>query len=160
MNGDFLSIKDAAERTSKSPDSIRRMIKALLLEDADTPHIRREELRNGSTKYYISTEYLADYLAPSQKIHTAHKLDANSAPPMQEQTTNPDVISALIQQLTEKDHQIDELNERLREAHVLAASDPQRLLLLEGSQTTEPAPDQQPKRRRFFWQRRDRHVTP
>src|SRR5437868_556874 len=98
MNDDFLSIKDAAERTNKSPDSIRRMIKALLLEDANSPHIQREEIRNGSTKYYISTEYLADHLAPMQKNHVAHKFNANLAPPMQEQTTNPDVIAALIQQ--------------------------------------------------------------
>lgn len=155
MNDDFLSIKDAAERTNKSADSIRRMLKSLLLAEPNTPHIKQEQLANGSTKYYISTSYLADHLAPTQKIHVAPKLtQPDMQPEMQGTTQLTEIIQLLRQQLDEKDRQIAKFQEDAHEKNVLLGNLQQQLLL---EAPHKPEQQQQPettKQHRFLWFKR------
>lgn len=64
----MLTINDAAKLTGKHPDTIRRLVKRLLKEDAEANTNIKQELINGGFSYHIAKEYLLNHLQVTSAI--------------------------------------------------------------------------------------------
>lgn len=134
----FLTVKDAAKKTGKSPSSIRRLIYPILDDDQhpDRHHIepdvataRELRLQGENFAWKISEEFLARVVPESPAKTTATNKSAESP------RENTDaIVDILRKQLDIKDQQIAAqnevikgLSERVREGNILMGSLQQQL---------------------------------
>jgi hypothetical protein len=95
--------------------------------------VRFEMLKTGKEKIYLSEDFLNSYFNSSNENKATNS--SNS------------IIDILHEQLKAKDSQISDLNERLKEAHILVNNLENKLSI---ALPTPPEP--QPKKRKFlFW---------
>lgn len=100
---DYITIKEAVSLTGKSEATIRRLVKKAI---AGKPKKAKKEKTASGYQWHISKEFILS--------ETDNKSSNETIDP-QESTT----IQALLKQLEIKDKQIEELNNRLREANIL-----------------------------------------
>ena len=151
MAREYLTIKEASEITGKSLITIRRLIKKL-----KEPDIKKEKINTGYI-WLISKEYLTTHLAVQLTVHFTDKkaksttnqeqIQADKEPYQNGQVDNQltNFIEFLKEQLREKDRQIAEINNRLKESNVINI----------GLQTRLSLPDKKPNifTRLFFKQK-------
>ena len=125
MAKEYLTIKEASEITGKSLVTIRRLVKKL-----KEPDIKKEKINTGYI-WLISKEYLTTHLAVQLTVHFTDKKAKSTTIQEQIQTDKEpyqnehvdsqltNFIEFLKEQLREKDQQITELNNRLKEANIL-----------------------------------------
>lgn len=129
----YLTIKEAVIYTGKSESTLRKLAREN--KGSKSKGVKLERLKTGKEKIYLSQDFLNSYFN-SSKENTA----TNSA-------TN--ILDILHEQLKAKDSQISDLNERLKEAHILVNNLENKLSI---ALPTHPEP--QPKKRKFlFWSR-------
>jgi len=127
----YLTIKEAVIYTGKSESTLRKLAREN--KGSKSKGVKFERLKTGHEKITFSEEFLNSYFN-SSKESTA----TNSA-------TN--ILDILHEQLKAKDLQISDLNERLKEAHMLVNNLENKLSI-----ALPPPPEPQPKKRRFlFW---------
>lgn len=141
----FLTVKEAAERTGRSPSSIRRLLRPITNDDAHPDRVQVQpsveevrQLRPGqSFAWRLSEELIQKY---ARLVEEQGSGGATSRP---SSTTDAQLIAVLREQLASKDGHIAELtatinkhadnyaglSERLRESNVLLANMQQRLAL-------------------------------
>ena len=151
MAKEYLTIKEASEITGKSLVTIRRLIKKL-----KEPDVKKEKINTGYI-WLISKEYLTTHLAVQLTVHFTDKkaksttnqeqIQADKEPYQNGQVDNQltNFIEFLKEQLREKDRQIAEINNRLKESNVINI----------GLQTRLSLPDKKPNifTRLFFKQK-------
>ena len=140
MAKEYLTIKEASEITGKSLVTIRRLIKKL-----KEPDVKKEKINTGYI-WLISKEYLTTHLAVQLTVHFTDKkaksttnqeqIQADKEPYQNGQVDNQltNFIEFLKEQLREKDRQIAEINNRLKESNVINI----------GLQTRLSLPDKKP----------------
>lgn len=133
----YLTIKEAVIYTGKSESTLRKLAREN--KGSKSKGVKLERLKTGKEKIYLSQDFLNSYFN-SSKENTATNSATNSA-------TN--ILDILHEQLKAKDSQISDLNERLKEAHILVNNLENKLSI---ALPTHPEP--QPKKRKFlFWSR-------
>ena len=151
----FLTVKEAARLTGKSPSSIRRVIYPIIHDDAHTdrqhvvPSVEEAQalrLKGENFAWRISEELLQREIpvtAPSEKPHA-------SSPVMSE--GHSELLAMLREELQIKNRQITQqtemlskqmelingLSERLREGNILIGSLQQRMALSDGTTREKP----------------------
>lgn len=151
---DFLTVKEAARLTGKSPSSIRRVIYPIIRDDKhpDRHHVQPTpaEALNLRTKGENFAWRLSEQLL-RREIHTNPALEkGTAASPHRGQTHDAggELLAMLRRELDIKNHQITQqselikgqmdlisgLSERLREGNILIGSLQQRLALPAGKQ--------------------------
>ena len=129
----YLTIKEAVIYTGKSESTLRKLAREN--KGSKSKGVKLEMLKTGKEKIYLSQDFLNSYFN-SSKENTA----TNSA-------TN--ILDILHEQLKAKDLQISDLNERLKEAHILVNNLENKLSI-----ALPMPPEPQPKKRKFlFWSR-------
>jgi len=154
----FVTVKEAAQRTGKSPSSIRRVIYPILddPQHPDRAHIqpsvddaRELRLRGENFAWRISEEFLDRAIPPVSQAEQGKEPKAGSR--------ESDLVSLLRRELEIKNQQITQhaelvsrqmellnaLSERLREGNLLMGSLQQRLTLAEKN-AAPPVVDAQP----------------
>lgn len=125
----YLTIKEAVQYTGKSESTLRKLAREN--KGSKSKGVRFERLKTGHEKILFSSEFLNSYFNSSNNSHTT-SLEATT-------------LSILHEQLKAKDLQISDLNERLKEAHILVNN-------LENKLSIALPPPTEPKKRRFlFW---------
>lgn len=160
---EFLTVKDAARLTGKSPSSIRRIIYPIIHDDshADRTHIepsveevRKLRMQGENFAWRLSKELLDRELPPTQPGEKIERHDHSSTP-----HAEAELIAMLRRELEIKNQQIAQhsemlgkqmelisgLSERLREGNVLIGSLQQRLALTDGRNST-PVETVKPKK--------------
>lgn len=155
----FLTVKEAAQRTGKSPSSIRRVIYPILEDPQhpDRPQIqpsvedaRELRLRGENFAWRISEELLDRAIPPESQTHAGKE-------PKGAHADESDLVAMLRRELEIKNQQISQhaelvsrqmellnaLSERLREGNMLLGSLQQRLSLAEKN-AAPPVVDAQP----------------
>ncbi len=145
----FLTVKEAAKLTGKSPSSIRRVIYPIIHDDANadrqqiSPSVEEAQvlrLKGENFAWRISEELLqreVPVTAPSEKQTTSPAMnDGHSellAMLREELQIKNQQIRQQTEMLTKQMELINGLSERLREGNVLTASLQQHLALTDGS---------------------------
>lgn len=125
----YLTIKEAVQYTGKSESTLRKLAREN--KGSKSKGVRFERLKTGHEKILFSSEFLNSYFNSSNNSQTT--------------TLEATTLSILHEQLKAKDLQISDLNERLKEAHILVNNLENKLSI-----ALPPAPE--PKKRRFlFW---------
>lgn len=101
---DYITIKEAVSLTGKSEATIRRLVKKAT---SGKPKKAKKEKTASGYQWFISKEFILS--------ETGNKTSNEKIDPQENTTT----IQALLKQLEVKDRQIEELNNRLREANIL-----------------------------------------
>lgn len=127
----YLTIKEAVIYTGKSESTLRKLARDN--KGSKAKGVRFEKLKTGYEKITFSEDFLNSYFNSSTANTTTNS------------TTS--IIDILHEQLKAKDLQISDLNERLKEAHILVNNLENKLSI------ALPTPsDPEPKKRRFlFW---------
>jgi hypothetical protein len=162
---EFLTVKDAAQKTGKSSSSIRRVIYPILKDDShpDRQHVRpspeeaRELRLKGENFPWRLSQELLDREVASKPVATAEGNTGGGGDEAMLHEVNAmlrEQLQIAQQQLQVKDHQIADLseitkslNERLREGNILMGSLQKQLgTASSGGHVTEakPAPRPQP----------------
>lgn len=134
----FLTVKDAAQKTGKSPSSVRRLIYPILEDDQhpDRHHIepnvataRELRLKGDNFAWKISEEFLARVIP-----ETPEKSTGSTKSPESNRENTDAIVDILRKQLDIKDQQIAAqnevikgLSERVREGNILMGSLQQQL---------------------------------
>lgn len=125
----YLTIKEAVQYTGKSESTLRKLAREN--KGSKSKGVRFERLKTGHEKILFSSEFLNSYFNSSNNSQTT--------------TLEATTLSILHEQLKAKDLQISDLNERLKEAHILVNN-------LENKLSIALPPPPEPKKRRFlFW---------
>lgn len=118
MVKEYLTIKEACDITGKSNITIRRLIKKL-----QKPDVKKKKVSTGFI-YLISKDFLTTQLITQEPIHLTTQKDKNDVIQAENQTTQ--LITQLTtqndflrEQIKEKDKQIGEINNRLKESNVI-----------------------------------------
>jgi len=120
MEKQFISIKQACNDFNKSLSTIRRIVK-----ESPTNEIKREKLKTGHEKIYISNEYLKEYFNNSKEsIHNNNSEGShsnNSVNSSNEQLTKSleETIQILKNELDAKNKQIESFLQRQYESNVI-----------------------------------------
>jgi len=120
MEKQFISIKQACNDFNKSLSTIRRIVK-----ESPTNEIKREKLKTGHEKIYISNEYLKEYFNNSKEsIHNNNSEGShsnNSVNSSNEQLTKSleETIQILKNELDAKNKQIEGFLQRQYESNVI-----------------------------------------
>lgn len=120
MEKQFISIKQACNDFNKSLSTIRRIVK-----ESPKNEIKREKLKTGHEKIYISNEYLKEYFNNSKEsIHNNNSEDShsnNSVNSSNEQLTKSleETIQILKNELDAKNKQIESFLQRQYESNVI-----------------------------------------
>ena len=119
----WLTIKEAVQFTGKSESTLRKLAK--------TKHkgVKFETLATGHKKILFSEDFL------SSKFNSSFNSSQDNT-----------ALELLREQLNVKDRQIELLNERLQEAHILTANLENKLSL-----ALPPPPEQRQRKRFLFW---------
>jgi negative regulator of replication initiation len=155
---DFISIEEARKKTGKSDATLRRLIKHVTKQPTMQSLVKKDEQGKWLISFkLLEQEYgLLGQVTDEPKQETKQEPSHEYAEPSQ---ASNKFLEILQEQLREKDRQIADLNERLREAHLLNNSLQNRLLpapvqqtddTIEGGAETEtrPAP-----KKRSIWER-------
>jgi hypothetical protein len=141
---EYLTINEAAKITGKSSITIRRLIKTL-----KKPDVKKKKIATGFI-YLISKDFLINHLttqAPTQNKINYTIPDENTVTQTTTQviTQLTNLTEFLKEQIKEKDKQIAEINNRLKESNVINI----------GLQTRLSLPDKKPNifTRLFFKQK-------
>ncbi len=135
----FLTVKEAAKVTAKSPSSIRRIIYPILEDDShvDRHHIEPDvetaktlRAKGDNFAWKISQELL-DRVLSAEGNKT--KSESKQSPIGDNQSDA--IIDILRKQLDIKDQQIANMNERLREGNILMGTLQQQLALSDGNRS-------------------------
>lgn len=162
----FLTVKEAATLTGKSPSSIRRVIYPILHDDnhPDREHIEPTvdeamalRMKGENFAWRVSEELLRREIPPE----TVSEKGTGNVSARDHGNEGGELLAMLRRELDIKNHQItvqseligkqmalmSELGERLREGNILIGSLQQRLALTDGREVTPPAPvDAKPAR--------------
>lgn len=142
----FLTVREAAERTGKSPSSIRRILYPILKDDghADRSHIqpgveeaRELRLKGENFAWRVSEELLLREVPPEERT------EKGSGPQATHEAGEGGTLVAMLQrELDIKNQQIAQqmslisgLSERLREGNILIGSLQKQLALTDGRAT-------------------------
>jgi hypothetical protein len=129
----YLTIKEAVQYTGKSESTLRKLAR----ENKGSKHkgVRFEKLKTGHEKILFAIDFLNSCFNSSNNNQTT--------------TLEATTLSILHEQLKAKDVQISDLNERLKEAHILVNNLENKLSI-----ALPPPPTPKPKKRKFlFWRR-------
>jgi hypothetical protein len=135
----FLTVKEAAKVSEKSPSSIRRIIYPILEEDShvDRRHIEPDvetaktlRAKGDNFAWKISQELLNRVMSAET---SKPKSDSKSSAGGNDQSGT--IIEILRKQLDIKDQQIEHLNERLREGNILMGTLQKQLALTDGNRS-------------------------
>lgn len=153
----FLTVKDAARRTGKSPSSIRRIIYPIVQNDGhpDRRHIepsvedaRKLRVKGENFAWRLSEELLRREVPEEGGAEKGSSV----TPPKNTADGNGELIAMLRGELEIKNRQITQqgeliakhmevitgLGERIRESNILIGSFQQRLALQDGRESTTP----------------------
>lgn len=122
----WLTIKEAVQFTGKSESTLRKLAKI------KHKGVKFEALATGHKKILFSEDFLISKFA-----------SVNSSFNSSQDNT---ALELLREQLNVKDRQIELLNERLQEAHILTANLENKLSL-----ALPPPPEQRQRKRFLFW---------
>lgn len=125
----YLTIKEAVQYTGKSESTLRKLAREN--KGSKSKGVRFERLKTGHEKILFSSEFLNSYFNSSNNSQTT--------------TLEATTLSILHEQLKAKDLQISDLNERLKEAHILVNNLENKLSI------ALPPPTEPKKRRLLFW---------
>lgn len=136
---DYLGTKEAGQYANLSKSTLKRYLKDILnkygLTYEDTPELIQEKaseikkVEKGGSFYW---EYSVDYLNTIRRPFKVRSEESEPIPeppkelpePMPNENESSEVISALVQELGEKNKQIAELHQLLNQAHRLLAPPP------------------------------------
>lgn len=109
MEKNYITIKEACDTYNKSLSTIRRIVK-----EAPKNAVKKEKLKTGYDKVFLSTEYLDKYF----KNSSTQAQNSNSSNDGFTNSLN-DTIEFLKAQLIEKDKQIESFLQRQYENNVI-----------------------------------------
>ncbi len=161
----FLTVKEAARRTGRSPSSIRRLIYPILHDDShpDRAHVEpnpaeavRLRTKGEAFAWQVSEDFLLKQMPPDDNAEKG--TDAPGSRPAH--TADPELVAMLRRELDIKNEQITQyiqansklmdtinsLTERLREGNILMGSLQQQLQLADGRGVTTAAEPVKAKR--------------
>jgi hypothetical protein len=124
----WLSVQEAKEKYSKSESSIRRVIKEL--KQKDLTLLKFEVLPNGMQKVFIESSYF-ESVKKDKKTHSQNN-------------SSNDIVTHLLNEISEKNKQIESLIERNRESNILLSQLQNKVLQL----------DEAPGTKKRWWQRK------
>jgi DNA-binding MurR/RpiR family transcriptional regulator len=125
----WLTVKEIKEKYNKSESSVRRLIKGLKIDDLTK--LKFETLENGMQKVYVDAQYLNSVFNKEKKEYSNSSSSNGSS----------DITNYLMNELAEKNKQIEQLHVMLNNAQ----NQNQLLLQLD-------TPGQTTKKR--WWQRK------
>jgi D-Tyr-tRNAtyr deacylase len=155
---DFISIEEARKLTGKSDATLRRLIKHVTKQPTMQSLVKKDEQGKWIISFkLLEQEYgLLGQVTDEPKQKTKQEPSHEYAEPSQ---ASDRLFEVMQEQLREKDRQIADLNERLREAHLLNNSLQNRLLPAPKQatdETIESKPetrDEPVPKKRSIWER-------
>ena len=128
----YYTIKEAIKITGKSESTLRNLARKTKANKGKG--VKFEQLKTGHQKILFSEDFLNSCFNNSNNSYSTN-YEATA-------------LEILHEQLKAKDKQIESLNERLKEAHILTANLENKLSI-----ALPPPPEQRQKKRFLFWRR-------
>lgn len=151
MDQQYYSTKQIADMLNVSKQRVYRCIKANHINEAHRKAVKGNTVLMYDTAAFMRIKsILTNDSVSGEALHEVHHEAVNDTP-------NEAVIEALVKQLEIKDQQIQELNERLKEAHKaldqaqhLQAMSEQKINLVENKNESDNDQNEYQKKRKFF----------